>query len=325
MSRQTDQQRAAESIRQLEAYNDDLNRRLEERIRGPQLEQIQNLQTQLARTRELRRQMEPLQTQFTQLQPGPERTRVGQELLNIYTELGMASAVQMVAAELSRPQMVLSPVQNITSGQSISPQITSTLSAEQRQRLDELRSHGADIQRQISRMQFEPERTQLQQEYERIILEVGNLMTGAASEPAIPEVVTSTMQDTALVNEHVGLINQLYNIPQGSTVEDTLLRDSHETLVKQLYGIPVQTPEFLIVNGLRLNFVPFDQIGQMISQNQIERYVLDSMLQPWAGPPTFPPIGGNVNRILTMFGKNGMTYLVKAQYNQVNNQIYPPV
>jgi hypothetical protein len=60
------------------------------------------------------------------------------------------------------------------------------------------------------------------------------------------------------------------------------VRYYHETLVKQLYGIPVQNPEFLIVNDLRANFISFEQ---MIQNSQIERYVFDSMLQPWAGPP----------------------------------------
>jgi hypothetical protein len=314
MSRQTEQQRAAESLRQFEAYNDDLNRRLEERIRWPQLEQLQNLQNQLARTRELRRQMVPLQAQFLQLQPGPERTRVGQELITIYRELGITGAAQTISDELNRSQAPL------LSDQRIQGEI---LSQEQSQRVQELQQYGTDLQRLIARSQAGPERTRMEQQLEAVILEVTNIMLGTTSpqvnEPGIPEVIIPTAQDTALVNEHVGLVNQLYSIPQGSTVEDTLLRDSHETLVKQLYGFPVQTPEFLIVNDLRANFIPFDQMAQMLQSNQIERYVLDSMLQPWAGPPNKP------NRILTMFGKNGITYLVKAQYNQVNNQIYPPV
>jgi hypothetical protein len=45
-------------------------------------------------------------------------------------------------------------------------------------------------------------------------------MTGASSEPVI---IQHMAQDTALVNEHVGLINQLYSIPQRSIGEGTLL------------------------------------------------------------------------------------------------------
>ena len=98
---------------------------------------------------------------------------------------------------------------------------------------------------------------------------------------------------------------------------DELIRLSYESLIKQLYGIPVQLPEYLVINGLRANFVPFQQIGQMLSNNQIERYIIDPLLQPWAGPP------GTEYRIFTFFGKNGVTYLVKARYNSQTNQILP--
>ena len=98
-----------------------------------------------------------------------------------------------------------------------------------------------------------------------------------------------------------------------------LFKQSYETLLKQLYDLPVEVPEYLIVNGLRVSFIPFQQISQMLSQNQIERYILDPMLQPWVGPPNSP------NRIVTMFGKNGITYLIKARYDPQSNQIYPPM
>lgn len=61
-------------------------------------------------------------------------------------------------------------------------------------------------------------------------------------------------------------------------------------------------PEFLMIDGLRINFISF----QEVSQNQIERYIV----QPWAGASYEAP-----DRILTMFGKNGTTYLVKARYD----------
>ena len=78
-------------------------------------------------------------------------------------------------------------------------------------------------------------------------------------------------------------------------------------------------PEFLIVAGVRANFIPFDQITNMLQRNQIERYIIDPVLQPWAGPPGAP------NKIITMFGRNGLTYLVKARYDQQTNQIFPPI
>ena len=107
--------------------------------------------------------------------------------------------------------------------------------------------------------------------------------------------------------------------------ENTLMRESYETLLKQLYGMPVQLPEYLVINDLRVNFVPFEQIVQAfgqrpkcgLSQNQIERYIIDPLLQPFVGPP------GTPYRIFTLFGKNGVTYLVRARYNVQTNQILP--
>ena len=57
----------------------------------------------------------------------------------------------------------------------------------------------------------------------------------------------------------------------------------------------------------------------MLSQNKVSKYIIEPILQPWAGPPL------TQNRILTIFGTNGMTYLVKALYDQASNQIFPPI
>lgn len=101
-------------------------------------------------------------------------------------------------------------------------------------------------------------------------------------------------------------------VPEIVPVENKLFQESYETLLRQLYNLPITIPEFLIVNGLKVNFIPFSEIGTI----QIDRYIIEPLLQPWAGP---------TNKILTIFGNNGMTYLVKAQYDPVNNQIFPPV
>ena len=97
--------------------------------------------------------------------------------------------------------------------------------------------------------------------------------------------------------------------------EKELYQLSYETLTKQLYGLSVEIPEFLILNGLKVSFIPFSQLNTI----QIDRYIIEPLLQPWAGPPSSP------NRILTIFGKNGMTYLIKAKYDQTSSQIFPPV
>lgn len=105
-----------------------------------------------------------------------------------------------------------------------------------------------------------------------------------------------------------------------SNTDYILLRDSHNTLIKQLYGlVPDNMPDHFIINNIRVNIVPFEFITRMLANKQVERYIIDPMLQPWAGPPQ------SQNRIFTIFGKNGITYIVKARYDQVTNQIFPPV
>jgi len=101
-------------------------------------------------------------------------------------------------------------------------------------------------------------------------------------------------------------------IPEIEPVENKLFQESYETLLRQLYNLPITIPEFLILNGLKINFIPFSEVGTI----QIERYIIEPLLQPWAGP---------TNRIIMIFGNNGMTYLVKVQYDPVSNQIFPPV
>ena len=129
---------------------------------------------------------------------------------------------------------------------------------------------------------------------------------------------------------------QMGNISQGigssstespvTNNQDELQKQSYETLIKQLYKLPGADalPEFLIINGLRVSFISYEEITQMLNQNQIERYIIEPLLQPWAGK-----VGSldnePTNRILTMFAKNGMTYLVKAKYDPVNNSINQPI
>ena len=110
------------------------------------------------------------------------------------------------------------------------------------------------------------------------------------------------------------------NKVQPQSYED-LYQLSYETLTKQLYGLPVIIPEFLILNGLKVNFIPFSQLSTI----QIQRYIIEPLLQPWAGPPVGFSGENPMNRIITIFGTNGMTYLVKSKYDPISNQIFPPV
>jgi hypothetical protein len=60
-------------------------------------------------------------------------------------------------------------------------------------------------------------------------------------------------------------------------------------------------------------FIPFERVAQL----QIQRYYLDPLLQALAGNPP--------NKIVTIHDVNGKIYLVKAQYDPVSNQIFPPI
>ena len=119
------------------------------------------------------------------------------------------------------------------------------------------------------------------------------------------------------LNEMFRTPSENISVPEIRT-PDTLFHDSYDVLLRQLYGPgPVSLPQFLVINGIRANFISFEQITTMLERNEIERYIIDPLLQPWTGaPPT-------EYRIFTFFGKNGMTYLVRARYNAQTNQILP--
>lgn len=87
-------------------------------------------------------------------------------------------------------------------------------------------------------------------------------------------------------------------------------------IINEISSPIINNDNSIIINGLQVNFIPFEEMAQMLSQNKIERYIIDPTLQYLTTPP---------NSVLTMFGKNGLTYLVKAQYDQRNNQIFQSV
>lgn len=100
-----------------------------------------------------------------------------------------------------------------------------------------------------------------------------------------------------------------------------LTQRSFEAYLQQVYGIPLELPDRLPIPGLgRLHgeFISFERATELLTNNRITNYTVDPLLQPWAGPP------GGPNRIVTLLADNGMTYLVKAQYDFESGQIFPP-
>ena len=115
--------------------------------------------------------------------------------------------------------------------------------------------------------------------------------------------------------------------PENTSNSDDLTLKSYETLLKQIYGQPVTVPQFLVVNNIRAPFIPFNEVGQLIRDNEIERYIVEPLLQPWASQPDFmlpADRQAQPNRIVTLFHRDGTTSLVKAKYDRRTNQIYPP-
>lgn len=154
------------------------------------------------------------------------------------------------------------------------------------------------------------------------------------TEPTIPDGVYNTVSGTWAPLNNLSNRSTESTIPGGvhnisssnnaqvvnnSSTEPTIFELSYTTLLKQLYEIPFEMPKFLILNGLHVKFIPFEEAAKMLSKHKIERYIIDPILQPWAGKTD------SLNRIVTLFGKNGITYLVKARYDQPTNQIFSPV
>lgn len=118
-----------------------------------------------------------------------------------------------------------------------------------------------------------------------------------------------------------GYIMRLTENENKPIVENSLLEQSYSTYMAQVYGLPITLPEYLIIDNFKVNFIPFQEISSMLSQNQIERYIIDPILQPWSGPPLLSNIP---HRIMTFFAKNGKIYLSKVRYYQTTNQIFAP-
>ena len=82
-------------------------------------------------------------------------------------------------------------------------------------------------------------------------------------------------------------------------IEPIIQFEHYEALLRRLYNLPIV---------MSINLTPFEQLGQI----QITHYKIDPLLQPYANPP---------NKIITI----NDIYLVEAQYDQMNNKLFPPI
>lgn len=130
-----------------------------------------------------------------------------------------------------------------------------------------------------------------------------------ADSPIVITISNLSPIEERIPESSVDLMNEMGN----------LHKKSYEALVSQLYGFPVQLPEFLMMNGMRVNFISYDELTKI----QIERWIVDPILQSWSGPPV--PYNTVSNKIVTIFGKNGITYLSKVLLDPNTNKIFKPI
>lgn len=74
-------------------------------------------------------------------------------------------------------------------------------------------------------------------------------------------------------------------------------------------------PKYILIHGLRVGFLEFKEFKKMLQNKKIYRFIIDDHIQQWSKSP---------NTLITVFGINGITYLLNANYDREKNMIYPP-
>lgn len=74
-------------------------------------------------------------------------------------------------------------------------------------------------------------------------------------------------------------------------------------------------PKYILIHNLRVGFIGLQQFKKMQQQHQIYQCIIDNEIQKWTKTP---------NTIITVFGFNGITYLLNAYYDKEKNMIHPP-
>lgn len=75
-------------------------------------------------------------------------------------------------------------------------------------------------------------------------------------------------------------------------------------------------PEYILHYGLHVKFMEFNEFQKMLEKKRVYRYFIDDDIQKWAKES---------NKILFVFGINGITYLLNAQYDKEKDMISPPL
>ncbi len=97
------------------------------------------------------------------------------------------------------------------------------------------------------------------------------------------------------------------------------LRSIVKALNQRIYQIyPVDLPTSIRVDKKQTPVVSLDEITKKTNEGKIERWVLDPMLQPYAGSHR------SHNRLLTFYEKDGSVCHVRAEYDAKTSRINPP-
>lgn len=97
------------------------------------------------------------------------------------------------------------------------------------------------------------------------------------------------------------------------------LKNQMEALSRRLYKIyPVDLPEEIEIEGKMGKVVTVVKIKEKLDKGEIERMILDPLLQAYAGSHR------GDNRLLTFYAKDGNIYHVRANYNVKNNSFDEP-
>jgi hypothetical protein len=75
-------------------------------------------------------------------------------------------------------------------------------------------------------------------------------------------------------------------------------------------------PHYILYHGLHVKLMEFQEFFDMYQKKKIYNYCIDNEIQKWNKYP---------NKLFIVFGTNGITYLLNAQYNKKKNMIYPPL
>jgi hypothetical protein len=81
----------------------------------------------------------------------------------------------------------------------------------------------------------------------------------------------------------------------------------------------IKLKEYVVINGTKHNLTSYNDIRNLVISGNISHHVVDPSLQVWITDSS------KGNRIVTLFGKNGMIYYIKAQYDPISRTMLPAI